>query len=168
MAEEVFIGLGANLGEAKANLRFAWDELARLAGYRPLALSSPYLTAPVGPQDQPPFWNAVGRGIFEGTARELLQALLAIEKTCGRVRDRRWGPRTLDLDLLLFGRQSIDQPDLVVPHPRLHQRAFVLVPLAELAPELILPRWERTASQLLEALDPAERDRQKVEKKTWA
>ncbi len=168
MAEEVFIGLGANLGEAKANLQFAWDELGRLEGYRPLALSSPYLTAPVGPQDQPPFWNAVGRGIFEGTARELLQGLMAIEKACGRVRDRRWGPRTLDLDLLLFGRQGIDQPDLVVPHPRLHQRAFVLVPLAELAPELILPRWERTALQLLEAMDPAERDRQKVEKKTWA
>jgi len=168
LAEEVFIGLGANLGDAKANLLFGRDRLARLPGYQPLALSSPYVTAPVGPQDQPPFWNAVARGIFEGTARDLLRGLLAIEKDCGRVRERRWGPRTLDLDLLLYGRHSIDEPDLQVPHPRLHQRAFVLVPLAELAPELILPGWERTPGQLLAALDPAERARQKVEKTSWA
>lgn len=135
-----------------------------LPGYRPDGVSSFYQTAPVGPQDQPPFVNAVSRGIFSGPATDLLRGLFAIEAALGRVRGRRWGPRVLDLDLLLFGRQRLDLPDLQVPHPEMHRRAFVLVPLAEMAPELIVPVWGRTAAELLEAMPAAERRAQRVER----
>ncbi len=164
---EVFIGLGSNLGDAKAHLRAGLEGLAGLEGYEPLAVSSLYLTAPVGPQDQPPFCNAVARGRFRGSARELLGHLLAIEQTRGRRRELHWGPRTLDLDLLLFGREIIQEPDLVVPHPEMHRRAFVLVPLMELAPELKLPRWQKTAAELYQALTPRERAEQAIEPTPW-
>lgn len=166
-AVEVYIGLGSNLGRPRRELLAALEALARLPGYTPGGVSSPYLTAPVGPQDQPPFVNAVARGMFEGEATELLGALLEVERQRGRVRDRRWGPRILDLDLLLFGDQVIDLPQLKVPHPEMFHRAFVLVPLMELAPELVLPVWKRTAARLYLEMDPAEKAAQRVEKTTW-
>lgn len=164
---EVFIGLGANLGDARAQLGAGRRGLEGLAGYRPLAVSSLYRTAPVGVTDQPAFLNAVARGMFEGEPLALLDALLAIEAGQGRERRQRWGPRTLDLDLLLFGDQVITHERLTTPHPEMHRRAFVLVPLMELAPELVLPVWGRTAAQLLEGLSPQERQAQEVERLAW-
>ncbi|MFH1058205.1 MAG: 2-amino-4-hydroxy-6-hydroxymethyldihydropteridine diphosphokinase [Pseudomonadota bacterium] len=164
---EVFIGLGSNLGDPRRHLAAGLAGLKGLAGYRHLALSALYRTAPVGKTDQPAFLNAVARGMFEGSAQELLAGLLAVEAHEGRQRLERWGPRSLDLDLLLFGTQIIAAPGLCVPHPEMHHRAFVLVPLMELAPELALPIWGRTAGQLLAALGPDERAAQAVERVAW-
>ncbi len=167
-AREAFIGLGSNLGQPKKHLMFALERLASLPGYTAGAVSSLYKTAAVGKTDQPAFYNAVCRGMYEGTPGELLRALQALEAARGRERSERWGPRTLDLDILLLGELVMDQPDLQVPHPRLHERGFVLIPLAELAPELLLPRWGKTAGQLWQELDPAEKAGQEVEKVSWA
>ena len=168
MAEvEVYIGLGANLGEPKQNLKKGLAVMAKIPGYTPDAVSSPYKSAPVGPQDQPHFVNAVARGMFNRTPHELLRGLLEVETALGRVREIRWGPRTLDLDILLFGRQVIRDPDLAVPHPEMPKRAFVLVPLAELAKDLVLPLWQRTAGQLLAEMDPLERASQEMERISW-
>lgn len=167
-AREVYIGLGSNLGQPVKHLLFALDRLAQAPGYTPGAVSSLYKTAPVGKTDQPAFYNAVCRGMYEGAPHELLQDLQALETARGRVRSERWGPRTLDLDILFLGDLVIDQPDLQVPHPRLYQRGFVLIPLAELAPDLILPRWRKTASQLWQDLAPDQKAGQEVEKVSWA
>lgn len=164
---EVFIGLGANLGDARAHLWAGRRGLERLAGYRPLAVSSLYRTAPVGVTDQPAFLNAVARGMFEGEPLDLLDALLAIEASQGRERRQRWGPRTLDLDLLLFGERVMAHERLTLPHPEMHRRVFVLAPLMELAPGLVLPAWGRTAAQLLEGLSGQERRAQQVEMVAW-
>ena len=164
---EVFIGLGSNLGDARAHLRAGRQGLETLAGCRSLAVSSLYHTAPVGVTDQPAFLNAVVRGMFGGEPLELLDALLAIEAGQGRQRRLRWGPRTLDLDLLLFGDQVIDSDRLTTPHPEMHRRVFVLAPLMELAPELVLPVWGQTAAQLLARLSPRERQDQQVERLAW-
>ncbi len=164
---EVFIGLGANLGDARAHLWAGRRGLEDLAGYRPLAISSLYRTAPVGVTDQPAFLNAVARGMFEGDPLDLLDALLAIEADQGRQRRQRWGPRTLDLDLLLFGDQVVTHERLTLPHPEMHRRVFVLAPLGELVPELVLPVWGQTAAQLLAGLSDQERQAQKVERVAW-
>lgn len=167
-AQEVYIGLGSNLGQPRCHLRFALEHLVQVRGYTPGAVSSLYLTTPVGKTDQPAFYNAVCRGKYEGTPRALLRVLQALEAARGRERKGPWGPRTLDLDILLFGDMIIDQPELQVPHPRLHQRGFVLLPLSELAPRLILPRWRQTAEQLWQALPPEQRAGQEVERVSWA
>lgn len=135
------VGLGANLGEAVATLRDAIDELARLPDTELLRASRLYRTPAWGRTEQPDFINAVALVETGMPARELLDALLAIERSFGRVRldGERWGPRTLDLDLLLFGDAVIDEPGLRVPHPHLHERAFALLPLAEIAPQLAIP-----------------------------
>lgn len=165
---EVFIGLGSNLGRPLDYLRAGVEGLTALPGFKLLGRSSCYLTAPVGRTDQPAFANAVVHGMYDGTALELLAGLLQVEGAQGRQRLERWGPRTLDLDLLLFGEQTLDLPQLKVPHPEMCRRAFVLVPLAELAPYLVLPVWAKTAGQLLDDLAPEERALQKVEKMAWA
>jgi 2-amino-4-hydroxy-6-hydroxymethyldihydropteridine diphosphokinase len=135
----VFVGLGSNLGEREAMIRLALDDLARLPGTRLVRASSLYDTQPVGEVDQPNFLNAVAQLDTELTARQLLWNLQLIEKRLGRTRTRRWGPRTIDLDLLLFGHLVVEEPDLQVPHPELTRRSFVLVPLVELDPLLIHP-----------------------------
>ena len=134
-----FIALGANLDDPAAQVRTGMQALARLPQTHRLGCSSLYRSAPVGDPNQPDFINAVCELDTTLTARELLQALLAIEHSRGRVRDRVGGPRTLDLDLLLYGPSNIDEPGLTVPHPRLHARAFVLYPLYEIAPDLVIP-----------------------------
>jgi 2-amino-4-hydroxy-6-hydroxymethyldihydropteridine diphosphokinase len=128
-----FLGLGSNLGDRLANLRRAVDLLAEVEGIDVVRTSAVYETDPVGPP-QPDYFNAVAEVRTTLTPRELLEAGLAVERTLGRVRDERWGPRTLDVDLLRYGDDHIDEPGLVVPHPRMAERAFVLVPLRELDP----------------------------------
>jgi 2-amino-4-hydroxy-6-hydroxymethyldihydropteridine diphosphokinase len=133
-----YIGLGSNLGDREGNLHAA---IARLAELGEVRVSSFRETDPVGVTEQPKFLNAAAELSSEVPARDLLKALLTIERDLGRDRSReeRWGPRTLDLDLLLYGDEVIDEPGLTVPHPRLQERRFVLEPLQELAPGLVLP-----------------------------
>ena len=135
--ERIFVGLGANLGDARATLEAALAALAALPDTRLMARSGYYRTAPVD-AGGPDYLNAVAE-LRSGLAPEaLLDALQAIEQQHGRERPYRNAPRTLDLDLLLVGALRLDTPRLTLPHPRLHQRAFVLAPLAELAPELAI------------------------------
>ncbi|HXF37332.1 MAG TPA: 2-amino-4-hydroxy-6-hydroxymethyldihydropteridine diphosphokinase [Actinomycetota bacterium] len=136
--ETAFLGLGANLGDRLANLQAAADLLAAGDGVHVVRSSRVYETSPVGPP-QPDFLNAVLEVRTSRSPRELLRACLAIEDRLGRIRAERWGPRTIDVDVLALGPVRVEEPDLVVPHPRLAQRAFVLVPLLELAPDLELP-----------------------------
>lgn len=136
----VFVGLGANLGDREGALRAAVGALADEAGTEVVAVSTLRETAPVGVGEQPPYLNGVVALETTLAARELLDRLLAVEQRFGRVRvPGEHGPRTLDLDLLLYGDELIEEPGLTVPHPRLHERRFVLEPLAELAPGLVLP-----------------------------
>lgn len=135
---EAAIGLGANLGDPRANLADARARIAALPQTRLVACSSTYRSAPVE-ADGPDFWNAVALVDTALPPRALLQALQAIEQAHHRRRPYRNAPRTLDLDLLLYGDERIDEPDLVVPHPRMHLRAFVLHPLAELRPGTTIP-----------------------------
>ena len=128
-----YIGLGANLGQAVQTLRWAVAQMAQWQGVCVQAVSDLYRTAPHEAQG-PDFVNAVALLTTTQTAPELLQALLALELQAGRERPYRNAPRTLDLDLLLYGDACINSPQLVVPHPRMHERAFVLVPLAQVAP----------------------------------
>lgn len=134
-----FVGLGSNLGERESLIRQALEALSGLPETTLLRASSLYDTEPVGETDQPDFLNAVALLDTQLTARQLLWNLLLIEKRLGRVRTQKWGPRTIDLDLLLYGDQIIEDADLRVPHPELTRRAFVLVPLTELDPSLVHP-----------------------------
>ncbi|UYO94532.1 2-amino-4-hydroxy-6-hydroxymethyldihydropteridine diphosphokinase [Pollutimonas sp. M17] len=143
-----YIGLGANLGEAQDSLKQAAAELARVPGISALTLSPFYGSAPVD-SSGPDYVNAVATIETTLDARTLLAALQKIELDHGRLRPYRNAPRTLDLDLLLYGDQEIDEPELTVPHPRMHQRAFVLKPLADLAPTLRLRQG--SLAELLEA-----------------
>ena len=129
-----FIGLGGNVGDAAATLRSAIDALGALPGTQLVATSRLYRTAPVGGIEQADFINGVAQLATTLAPQDLLQGLFAIERAHGRDRDieQRWGPRTLDLDLLLYGDVVLDTPRLTLPHPRLHRRAFVLEPLLEL------------------------------------
>ncbi len=167
VACEVFIGLGANLGDAQAHLQAGLEGLAEIPGYKPRKVSSLYETAPVGPVAQPPFLNAVAQGGYIGGPLALLKALQDIETGRGRQRQVHWGPRTLDLDLLVFGNEIIDLPELKVPHPEMWRRAFVLVPLMEIAPQLVLPHWRKTAGELYQAMTPDERREQSVRRVAW-
>ena len=135
------IGLGANLGDAAQTLRDAFEALAALPHTTLRARSQLYSTPAWGNLDQPAFVNAAALLETTLSGPDLLDALLAIEHGFGRVRAPgvHWGPRTLDLDLLLYGEQVIDLPQLQVPHPYLHERAFALLPLAEIAPEAVIP-----------------------------
>ena len=150
---KAFIGLGSNLGERESMIRLALDDLARLPQTVLVRASSLYDTEPVGEVDQPNFLNAVAQIDTELTARQLLWNLQLIEKRLGRVRTQRWGPRTIDLDLLLYGSLVVDEPDLKVPHPELAQRSFVLVPLVELDPLLVHPGTGETLLSHLSKLN---------------
>lgn len=154
--ETAYIGMGANLpswaGEPEATLAAAAERLGRLG--RVVRRSSLYLTAPVGYAEQPRFVNAVVALKTELAPRALLEGLLGIEQEFGRERatERTNGPRTLDLDILLYGTQRVDEPDLKVPHPRLAERAFVLVPLDEIAPQAVDVRSGCTVGELRQRL----------------
>jgi 2-amino-4-hydroxy-6-hydroxymethyldihydropteridine diphosphokinase len=134
----VVVGLGANLGDRLATMRAASREIARLA--RLERASRVYATAPVGGPPQPEFLNAAVLALWEHPPQALLDALIALEVRLGRVRADRWGPRTIDLDILWIDGVVIDTEPLVVPHPRLRERAFAIVPLLELVPDARDPR----------------------------
>lgn len=134
-----FIALGANLGDAAATVRAAADAVAAIPGVSVVACASLYRTAPVGLANQPDFINSVMSVDSELDAPALLAALFAIEQAFGRQRSIVNGPRTLDLDLLLHGDTTCNTPDLTLPHPRMHERAFVLAPLLEIAPDIVIP-----------------------------
>ncbi|MDX9873673.1 MAG: 2-amino-4-hydroxy-6-hydroxymethyldihydropteridine diphosphokinase [Spongiibacteraceae bacterium] len=153
---QAFIGLGSNLQQPAEQLRRALAALRTLPGTQLGAISSFYGNPAIGPGEQPDYVNAVAELHTTLEPMALLRRLQAIELAHGRVRTERWGARTLDLDLLLYDQQVIDEPDLTVPHPRLTERDFVLVPLAEIAPDLRLPDGsavtdyrERTRSTLV-------------------
>lgn len=146
-----YIGLGANLGDRSEMLEWATERLGALGSVE--AISGVYETDPLHVLDQPRFLNAVARVRTALRPESVLAGLLAIELDAGRTRSIRHGPRTLDLDLLLFDDLIVHTPDLTLPHPRLHERAFVLVPLADLAPHLIVPGHDATVSELLARLD---------------
>ncbi len=143
-----YIGLGANLGDRQAGISTALRELAALPTIEIVRTSSLYETAPVGITDQPLFLNRVAAVRSTLSPRALLNALLHLENQMGRTRTVRWGPRVIDLDLLLYGDTQIAERNLTVPHPHLRERGFVLIPLAEIAPDLRLPGDEITVSDL--------------------
>jgi len=146
-----FIGLGANLGDRHVALERAVELLDAVEGVRVVAVSSFRETEPVGYVDQPTFLNGAVEAETDFDAPTLLEHVLGIERALGRTRgDWRFGPRTIDLDLLLFGDRVVDEPGVTVPHPRLHERRFVLEPLAELDPDLVVPGRGRVSSLLAE------------------
>ena len=132
-----YIALGSNLGDRAAHLQFAVDELAAVDGVEVLAISPVYETAPIGGPPQDAFLNAVAALETGLDPYELLALAQGIEQNAQRVRVERWGPRTLDVDLLLYDDLRLDDPDLVIPHPRMWERGFVLAPLRDIAPELV-------------------------------
>jgi len=146
-----YVGLGANLGPREVTLLRAVDLLGAAEGVELVAVSQRRETEPGGPVEQPPFLNGAVAVETTLAPRELLELLLGVERSLGRVRSERWGPRTIDLDLLLYGGETLDEPGLEVPHPRLHERRFALEPLAELDSELVVPGRGRV-SDLLAAL----------------
>lgn len=146
----VYIGMGSNVGDRLANLQEAVDRLGRIPGLRVIRTSRVYETDPVGPT-QPDYLNAVAQVETSLSARQLLDACLGVERAMGRERRERWGPRNIDLDILAYGREEIDEPGLVVPHPRMHERGFVLVPLLELDADPLLPGRRRLADLRLGA-----------------
>ena len=145
---EAFVALGANLENPVQQVRQAIAELGSIEHTRVLTVSSLYRTAPVGYADQPDFINAVAKLQTGLSPHEMLEALHAIENRHGRRRSVRNAPRTLDLDLLLYGTRVSAEADLTLPHPRMHERAFVLMPLAEIAPDLTVP-GRASVAQLL-------------------
>jgi 2-amino-4-hydroxy-6-hydroxymethyldihydropteridine diphosphokinase len=156
VAKLAYVGLGGNLALPARQIGVALHRLAGWPGVAALRASRLYRTAPWGREDQPPFVNAAAEVHYVGEPEALLRALLAIEREAGRSRGaERWGPRLLDLDLLLFGQRRIALHGLTVPHPHIAQRAFVLVPLAELAPELLIPGVGKV-SACLDAIDASQ------------
>jgi 2-amino-4-hydroxy-6-hydroxymethyldihydropteridine diphosphokinase len=138
-----YVGVGANLGDREATIRAAIETLPAV-----VAVSKLRETDPVGVVDQPPFLNGAVALETDLAPRDLLAVLLAVERELGRERRERWGPRTIDLDLLLYGDEAIDEPGLTVPHPRLHERRFALEPLVDLDPDVAIPGRGRVADLL--------------------
>ena len=158
MSQRCFIALGANLGDPAATVKAAIVALQGLSQTEFIAASSLYRTAPVGLKHQPDFINAVVELAAVSPAPTLLEALFSLEERFGRLRSVKNAPRTLDLDLLLYGDEISCDPQLTLPHPRMHERAFVLAPLAEIAPRLLIPGRGSVGELLLRCAD------QKIEK----
>jgi 2-amino-4-hydroxy-6-hydroxymethyldihydropteridine diphosphokinase len=148
VATSAFLALGSNLGDRLEHLRAASRKLDATQGLDVVRSSRVYETEPVGPP-QPPYLNAVIEVVTTFTPRELLEAARGVEDSLGRVRAEHWGPRTIDVDILVYDELTIDEPDLVIPHPRMHERGFVLVPLGELDADAMLPGGRRLSSHRL-------------------
>ncbi len=153
MPGDIYLGFGSNMGNREANVRAALQRLAPLV--RVDDVSSLYETAPVGVEDQPPFLNAVARVTTGLQPRALLRLAKGLENEMGRRGGDVWGPRPLDIDILLIGERVVSDELLTVPHPRLYGRAFALVPLAELAPGLVPPQMTATIAELRDAVGGA-------------
>lgn len=138
MAVSAYLALGSNLGDRLETLQRAVELMDARLGIQVVRSSRVYETEPLGPP-QPAYLNAVVEVLTDLEPRELLKETQAIEDELGRVRGERWGPRTIDVDVLTFNDRTVDEPELVVPHPRMHERGFVLVPLGELEPDPMLP-----------------------------
>ncbi len=147
--ENVFIGLGSNLGDREQHLHDAREKLRAHSAIELRQQSALYHTAPVGLFDQPEFLNQVIEIATRLTPQALLYTVLQIERELGRVRERKWGPRTIDLDILAFGRMRVNTAELRVPHPEIRRRRFVLAPWAEIAPDFKPPESEQTVAELL-------------------
>jgi len=152
-----YIGIGSNLGDKPGNFRRAIEALGSDPRNRLVRSSPLYCTEPVGKTDQDWFVNGVVSVETSMRPGELLEFLLSIERKMGRVREEKWGPRTIDLDILFCEDQILNDTDLQVPHPRLHERRFVLIPLKDVAPDLVHPVLGKTVSRILAELDTEER-----------
>jgi 2-amino-4-hydroxy-6-hydroxymethyldihydropteridine diphosphokinase len=152
-----YLGLGANVGDPRRQLAEALKRLNAAEEVEVTRVSTFYRNPPLGPKPQPWYVNAAARVRTRLGPEELLRLLQQVETAMGRLRRERWGPRRLDLDLLLYNGEVIFAPNLVVPHPEMHRRAFVLVPLAEIAPQAWHPVMGKSAGDLLSELDPADR-----------
>ena len=152
--KKAFIGLGSNLGEREHLIRSAAEGLDLTPETKLVRISSLYDTKPIGDLEQPDYLNAVALVLTDLEPSRLLWNLHLIENKLGRKRRRRWEPRPIDLDLLFYGDSVIDQPGLTVPHPEAHKRAFVLVPMNELIPDLVHPVLGKSIEELLRSLKP--------------
>lgn len=155
--DRVFIALGSNLGDRAGWLQQAQEKMFGAPTVQLVAASSVYETEPVGKIDQPAFLNQVLEVRTTLTPEKLLSRLLQVELGLGRVRSERWGPRNIDLDLLAFGDRNCKTSKLVLPHPELHRRRFVLQPWAEIAPEFVVPGFFATVAKLLENCEDSTR-----------
>ena len=154
MPVTAYIALGANLGDRESNIRAALEKLEHTPGINVTKVSTLIENPAVGgPADSPPFLNAAAELVTSLTPAALLEALLAVEQSLGRTRDVKWGPRAIDLDLLLYADHVLNTRGLTLPHPLMHQRRFVLEPLAQLAPDAVHPTTHRTIRELLDDLD---------------
>ena len=156
-AASAFVGIGSNVGERIGNCRSAIEGIRRIAGCRVKRISGFYETDPVGYENQGRFVNAALELTSVLSPLNLLNELLSIEKAMGRTRTIRWGPRIIDLDLLLFGDTVMSHPRLTLPHPRMHERGFVLLPLEEIAPHAVHPVLGCSVRDLLLSLPDAEK-----------
>jgi len=154
MHKVVYLSLGSNLGDREANLRNAIERLRGVGN--PVAISSFYETEPIDVVSQPWFLNCAVKLDTEKMPRQLIAAILSLEQEMGRQRKQQKAPRTIDIDILLFGSSIIEIPSLTIPHPRMHERRFVLEPLAEIAPDARHPVFKRTIRELREALPPGQ------------
>lgn len=152
MAQRVFISIGSNLGDRIANCRAAARLISESPGIRLLKESSLYENEPWGVKDQPAFINSVIEIETTLPPRELLVLLKSIETVIGRKTAGRWGPREIDLDIIFYGGGIVDEEGMTIPHPYAHERIFVLLPLAEIAPDLIHPVFKKSVSELLGAI----------------
>lgn len=170
----LFIGMGSNLGNSAETLLAAWETLDQEPGIHCVALSSPYVSAPVDMHSQHWFTNAVGEVRTSLSPLQFLEKLMEVETGLGRVRDRQafgYQDRTIDLDLLYYDGQELDEPDLILPHPHLHNRLFVLSPLVEIAPDFIDCKRGCTVRELeadlLERMAEGRERRQEISKSSW-
>jgi 2-amino-4-hydroxy-6-hydroxymethyldihydropteridine diphosphokinase len=155
-----YVGLGSNIGDKAGNILRALDILSQSDGIKITKVSSFYETEPIGYEDQDWFINAVAQIETIFSPEELLIAFKKVEQIMGRKNTIRWGPREIDLDLLMYDQLCFESPGLVIPHPRLHERAFVLVPLVEIAPDLFHPIQKKTIAELLAELQSQKTVRQ--------